>query len=114
MLTNKPRLDAINPEYKYVGKEQGYDMYVVPIKENTYKRPKINLDDALLDCDDFPSAYYEQNWDGTTEETKKEKMFSQQEFYNMGVPFQMYYVYKQLVDITSLLSDIKEVLKDGN
>lgn len=97
-----------------------YREIVVPVKENNHSnKTVINLDDALIDCEDdeemaFSEEYYNSDWSDTPAAEEDEKILTQQQFYNMPSGCQSYYLYRQLINISSLLSDIKEVLLDGN
>lgn len=110
MLQNKKRIDQINPAYQYIGKENGQNVFLVNIQENKQVKKKINLDDALLDDLEFPEEYYNSQW--KEEKTKDENEFNQIDFYRMDYKESQYYIYRQLVSISSLLLDIKEVLKN--
>ena len=112
MLQNKRRLDEVSNAYKYIGQECGYNMYLTNIRENTNKKQKLNLDDALLDDDNFPNEYYKSEW--KEDELKEDDDLSKLDFFRTNSKECQYLIYKQLVSISSSLSDIKEVLSGGN
>ena len=112
MLENKKKLDHENSPYHYVGKELGHDVYLVDIKENKTKKTEINLDDALLDSSDFSDEYYDCQW--REEPPKNENDLNQNDFYRMEYKEIQYHIYRQLKNLSSLLSDIKEVVVNGN
>ena len=68
------------------------------------------LEDTISE---FPNEYYKSEWNDDTPASEKEKIIDQQTFYNMPSGLQQYYLYRQLVNIYSLLSDIKDVVSDG-
>ena len=114
MLESKKVMDNKYPEsYSFIGKdENGYNNYFVPIKENTHSnKTVINLDDALLD-DELPDDYYNCEW--KEEPPKDENSLTQIDFMRMDFRECEYHLYKQLVNISSLLSYIKDVVKDGS
>ena len=117
MLESKKTMDNKYPEsYRFIGKdENGYNNYFVPIKENTHSNKSvINLDDALLDDDcldnELPDEYYNCEW--KDEPPKDENSLTQIDFMRMDFRESQYHIYKQLVNISSLLSYIKDVVID--
>ena len=118
MLESKKTMDNKYPEsYKFVGKDNcGYDSYLVNTRENNAPKKIINLDDALLDDDcldnDLPDEYYNCEW--KDEPPKDENSLTQIDFMRMDFMESQYHIYKQLVNISSLLSYIKDVVKDGS
>ena len=117
MLESKKTMDNKYPEsYKFVGKDNcGYDSYLVNTRENNAPKKIINLDDALLDddsLDELPAEYYNYEW--REEPTKDENSLTQIDFMRMDFRECEYHLYKQLVNISSLLSYIKDVVKDGS
>lgn len=109
MLKNK---ENIYPDtFKYMGKDNGLNCYVVPIRENSGKRKKeINLDDALLE--DFPDDYYNGSWQD--EPRKAENELEQIDFFRMDYKESLFCIYKQLVNLSSIISHIQEVVSYGN
>ena len=63
---------------------------------------------------DFPKEYYNSDWNDTPAAEEEEKILTKHNFLNMDFKECQYHIYKQLVNISSSLSDIKEVLSDGN
>ena len=109
------------------------DYWMRRASERMKKEKEINLDDALFDSeeekeayykrqeaiekgeiDDFPEEYYHLDWNDTPEEAEDEKIRTQYDFSHDDFKNNQYYIYRQLINISSLLSDIKEVLSDGN
>lgn len=102
-----------NPNYQYIGtNEIGYKEYLVNIKESKGNKKTINLDDALMDCDEFPDDYFVNDWQETRTKETDENNLTENDFYRMDFKTIQYHIYRQLVNISSLLSDIQEVLKD--
>ena len=117
MLESKKVMDNKYPEsYKFVGKDNcGYDCYLVNTRENNTPKKIINLDDALLDddcLDELPDEYYNYEW--REEPSKDKNSLTQIDFMRMDFRECEYHLYKQLVNISSLLSYIKDVVKDGS
>ena len=115
MLKLLNKTDGIEKDYTVIYDAIGNEMreYKVNVNENQNEKKTINLDDALLDDFTFPDEYYNFSWDDTPVSAKDEKNISQQEFYNMDFKSQLYFVYRQLLEISSFLSDINEVVIYG-
>ena len=80
-------------------------------KEEYYKRRKAIENEEEME---FSEEYYNYKWDDAPVASDDDKIINRYDFYNKDYKDQQYYIYKQLVNISSLLSDIKEVLSDGN
>lgn len=83
MLVNNRRLDEINPNYRYTGKVDGYNTYLVEARENNTHKKKLNLDDALKDCEDFPNEYYNCDWKNTDKVVEDKNIISANNFYGL-------------------------------
>lgn len=81
---------------------------------------KLNLDDALLDDWDFDNNQQEiknkqcYNWDDTPEPEPDEINLSENDFYKMDWKKAQYQIYRLLVNISSSLSNIQEVAKQND
>ena len=84
--------------------------HIVQIRENNNKKPTINLDDGLYD--EIPEEYYQYDWQETPKIQKDENNLTQNDFYSMEWKETQYHLYRQLVNISSFLSDIKDVLNN--
>ena len=118
----KPKeLENTNPAYQFVGYDAcGNREYLVNVKENTYSnKTATNLDDCLFDGWDFEDDAPENENDKndvmhTTEIVEDNKTLKRNDFFKMEWKEAQYQLYRLLVNISSSLSDIKEVAKDGN
>lgn len=122
----------VNQEINALG--QIFNIVSVQVKENTGGKKEIKLDDALLDSRKSKSkkeinlddALLE-DWDFDDNQQKKEHRYSQEDtpakgidannlsendFFKSDWRGSQYQLYKLLLNISSSLSDIKEVLKD--
>ena len=100
-------------EYKYISSEKSEEER----KKEREKKWKYEFDHLFDDCDEdevFQQEYGNYDWDSTPVKEDDDKIINRYDFYNKDFKDQQYYIYRQLVNISSLLSDIKEVLSDGN
>lgn len=118
----KPReLENMNSAYQFVGYDDcGNKEYLVNVKENTHSnKTATNLDDCLFDGWDFEDDAPENENDKndvmhTPEIIEDDKTLTRNDFFKMEWKEAQYQLYRLLVNISSSLSDIKEVAKDGN
>ena len=80
-------------------------------KEAYYKRQEAIEKGEL---EDFPEEYYNYDLNGTPAAAEEEKILTRYDFLNMDFKECQYHIYKQLVNISSSLSAIKEVLCNEN
>lgn len=120
-LKPKEELEIANPAYKFMGYDDcGNKEYLVNVKENTHSnKTATNLDDYLPDCWDFEDEASENEIEKndlihTPEITDDEKILTRNDFFRMDWKEAQYQIYRLLVNISSSLSDMKEVAKDGN
>lgn len=118
----KPReLENMNSAYQFVGYDDcGNKEYLVNVKENTHSnKTATNLDDCLFDGWDFEDDAPENENDKndvmhTPEIIEDDKTLTRNDFFKIEWKEAQYQLYRLLVNISSSLSDIKEVAKDGN
>ena len=116
MLVKKVSENRKAPTIWYDAIGNQFNEYVVDIKEDEKSREVINLDDALKDDDwkDFEDCFEDYCWDDTPAAEEEEKIYTKKEFLDMDYKECQYHIYKQLVDISSSLSYIKDVAKYGD
>lgn len=61
---------------------------------------------------DLPEEYYNCDWQDTPNTVQDNKSLTQNDFFRMEWKEIQYHLYKQLLSISSLLTDIKEVLSN--
>ena len=113
MISERKRLDEVNPAYRYIGKENGYDMYVVPVRENKSVKKETNLDDYLLEDEELPKEYYNYSLDDEEKKDKEKNNYTKNDFFRMEYKDCMYVLYKQMSSLYSSLSVIQEVINNG-
>ena len=90
-----------------------------PVRENKEEKKEIELDESLFDDWDFDDDWKETkkeqryNWDDTPEPAPDENNLSENDFYKMDWKKAQYQIYRLLVNISSSLSDVKEVPKEN-
>ena len=82
---------------------------VVNVRENKTKRRTTQLEDGLFD-DEMPDEYFNCSWKDTEPIQKEENELTRNDFFTMEYKDIQYLLYRQLLDISSSLSYIKEVL----
>lgn len=103
-----------NSAFQYVGKDEttGYNMYIVPVKEN-HERKITNLDDGLFD-DDVINELPECNLDEGQAQERNFENLTLKDFKEMDYAEIYFSLYQQIKFISSLLSDNTEVGKDAS
>ena len=127
--------NKVKKEVNVLGQEVVY--YNVPIKENISKKKEIKLDEALLDdwktkpkknIDLDEALLDDWSFDDNQQETKKEQRYdwestpeneidiyhlTENDFFKMDWRRKLFVLYRLLLNISSFLSDIKEVSKEN-
>ena len=116
----KPKeLENINSAYRFIGYDDcGNKEYLVNVEENTHSNKTVsNIDDALFDGWDFEDNVSENEKNepmNTPYFTGNDKFLTQNDFYKLDWKETQYQIYRLLVNISSSLSNIQEVAKDGD
>lgn len=91
----------------------------ITIRENKKEKNETELDETLLEGWDFDDNQQKTkkeqryNWDYTPEPAPDENNLSENDFYKMDWKKAQYQIYRLLVNISSSLSDVKEVPKEN-
>ena len=87
-------------EYQYISNEKSEEEK----KEEKERKWKYTFDHLFDDCDEdevFQQEYGNYDWDGTEYKADDDKIINRYDFYNKDFKDQQYYIYRQLVNISS-------------
>ena len=116
MLKNKDWNENTNSAYQFMGFDDfGNKEYLVNINENNHSnKTATNLDDCLFDDWEFEdNSTINKEVESTPDYMNDNKILTRNDFYRMEWKETQYQIYRLLVNISSSLSDIKEVPKEN-
>lgn len=108
MLVSKKPEDK--PNAKFIGKNCGYNEYLVNVRENETPKKIINLDDGLYD-DTFDYDPDNYDFDYTPDKDIEKDELSLNDFYTMDYKTVSYLLYRQINNLNTSINNIMEVLK---